>query len=39
MIATVAKAWIVLAPLGVETSDLRSLIDNAVRNALQGSQK
>jgi len=33
MIATVAKAWVVLAPLGVETSDLRSLMENAVRNA------
>jgi hypothetical protein len=32
MIATVAKAWAFLAPLGVETSDLQSLIDNAVRN-------
>jgi hypothetical protein len=39
MIATVAKAWIVLAPLGVETSDLRSLIDNAVRNAFTGKSK
>ena len=34
MIATVAKAWALLAPLGVETSDLRSLIDKAVRNGL-----
>jgi hypothetical protein len=33
MIATAAKAWALLAPLGVETSDLRSLIDNTVRNA------
>jgi len=32
MIATVAKAWALLAPLGIETSDLRFLIDNAVRN-------
>ena len=32
MIATVAKAWALLAPLGIETSDLRALIDNAVRN-------
>jgi hypothetical protein len=32
MIASVAKAWSFLAPFGVETSDLRSLIDNAVRN-------
>jgi hypothetical protein len=39
LIATVAKAWIVLAPLGVETSDLRSLIDNAVRNAFTRKSK
>ena len=32
VIAAVSKAWAVLAPLGIETSDLRSLIDNAVRN-------
>lgn len=32
MIATVAKAWALLAPLGIETSDLRTLIDNAIRN-------
>lgn len=35
MIATVAKAWTLLAPLGVETSDLRSVIDNAVRNGFR----
>ena len=35
MIATVAKAWALLAPLGIETSDLRSLIDNAVRNGFR----
>jgi hypothetical protein len=39
MIATVAKAWSFLAPLGVETSDLRSLIDDAVRNALIRKQR
>jgi hypothetical protein len=33
MIVAVAKAWAVLAQLGVETSDLRSLVDNAVRTA------
>jgi len=33
MVALVAKAWAVLAPLGVETGDLRDLIDNAVTNA------
>jgi hypothetical protein len=33
MIAIVAKAWVLLAPLGVETSDLRRLVDQAVRNA------
>ncbi len=33
MIAIVAKAWVVLAPLGVETADLRQLVNDAVRNA------
>ena len=33
MIALVAKAWVLLAPLGVETTDLRRLVDTAVRNA------
>ena len=33
MIAIVAKAWVLLAPLGVETSDIRRLVNNAVRNA------
>lgn len=33
MIAIVAKAWVLLAPLGVETADIRRLVDNAVRNA------
>ena len=33
MIATVAKAWVLLAPTGVETSDMRRLVDKAVRNA------
>ena len=33
MITAVSKAWAILAPLGVETSDLRSLMDRAVRTA------
>jgi hypothetical protein len=33
MIGIIAKAWVLLAPLGVETSDLRLLVDNVVRNA------
>ena len=33
MIAIVARAWVLLAPLGVETADIRRLVDNAVRNA------
>jgi hypothetical protein len=33
MMTMVAKAWVLLAPTGVETSDLRRLVDNAVRNA------
>ena len=33
MIAIVAKAWELLAPLGVETPDIRRLVDRAVRNA------
>ena len=33
MIAIVAKAWVQLAPLGVETPDIRRLVDKAVRNA------
>jgi hypothetical protein len=33
MIAIVAKAWVLLAPMGVETSDIRRLVDDAVRNA------
>jgi len=38
MIAAVAKAWVVLAPLGVETADLRSLIDNASAMDSKGSE-
>ena len=33
MISAVSRAWAHLAPLGIETSDLRSLVDGAVRNA------
>ncbi len=33
MIAIVARAWMLLAPLGVETADIRRLMDKAVRNA------
>jgi hypothetical protein len=33
MISAVGAAWALLAPLGVETADLRDLIDGAVRNA------
>ena len=32
-LSIIAKAWVLLAPLGVETDDLRQLVDNAVRNA------
>ena len=35
MRSLIAKAWIVLAPFGVGTDDLRQLADNAVRNAWQ----
>jgi hypothetical protein len=33
MVALVSKAWEMLAPLGVETADIRRLVDGAVRNA------
>jgi hypothetical protein len=33
MISIVAKAWVLLAPLGIETPDLRRLVELAVRNA------
>ncbi len=33
MLSLIAKAWILLAPYGVGTDDLRQLVDNAVRNA------
>ena len=33
MMAMIAKAWVLLAPLGVEMADLRRLVDDVVRNA------
>jgi hypothetical protein len=33
MISIIAKAWALLAPLGIESADIRRLADNAVRNA------
>jgi hypothetical protein len=39
MISAVARAWEHLAPLGVETAELKKLIDDAVRGAWTGSQK
>jgi hypothetical protein len=33
MLSLIAKAWVLLAPFGVGTDDLRQLVDNAVRNA------
>ena len=33
MTSIVAKEWVLLAPLGVETTDIRRLVDKAVRNA------
>lgn len=33
MTAIVARAWVLLAPLGIETTDMRRLLDKAVRNA------
>lgn len=33
MTSIVAKAWVLLAPLGIETTDIRRLVDKAVRNA------
>jgi hypothetical protein len=38
MITIVAKAWVLLAPLGVETSDIRRLVDKAVRDAWKGEK-
>ena len=39
MLAMVAKAWALLAPLGIETADLRRLVNDAVRNAWNRTQK
>jgi hypothetical protein len=39
MISAVSKAWALLAPLGVETSDLRSLVGGAVRNAWKAQKE
>jgi hypothetical protein len=33
MLSMVAKAWVLLAPMGIETPDLHRLIQSAVRNA------
>jgi hypothetical protein len=33
MISIIAKAWVLLAPLGIAPADIRRLADNAVRNA------
>ena len=38
MISAESKAWALLAPLGVETSDLRDLVDGAVRNAWEAEK-
>lgn len=38
MIEVVARAWKLLAPLGVETSDIRRCVDDAVRNAWKRSE-
>lgn len=39
MISAVSRAWALLAPLGVETSDLRNLVDGAVRNAWKAQRE
>jgi hypothetical protein len=39
MIAAVAKAWTILAPLGIETTDLQRLITDSVRNAWQSGRE
>jgi hypothetical protein len=33
MTAIVARAWVLLAPLGIETADIRRLMEKTVRNA------
>lgn len=39
LITAVAKAWIQLAPLGVETNDLRTFLDDAIRYAFVGKSE
>jgi hypothetical protein len=38
MIALVSKAWKMLAPLGVETADIRRSVDRAIRHARKNSK-
>ena len=38
MITLIARAWEILAPFGVETADIRKLVDRRVRNAWSGSK-
>jgi len=38
MISIIAKAWVLLAPLGVETSDIRRLVNKVVRDAWKGNK-
>jgi hypothetical protein len=38
MIALVSKAWKMLAPLGVETADIRRSVDRAIRHAWRNSK-
>jgi hypothetical protein len=38
MIARVSRAWQLLAPFGVETSDIRRLVDSAIRHAWRNSK-
>ncbi len=33
MISLIAKAWVLLAPFGVEPRDIRRMVDRAIRNA------
>jgi hypothetical protein len=38
MIALIARAWEKLAPLGIETADLRRLVDHCILHAWKGSK-
>jgi hypothetical protein len=38
MIGLVSKAWSMLAPLGVETADIRRLVDDGIRHAWRNSK-